>query len=263
MQFDKDTPITPDRVHKILSDERAEVSLGAKTETVTIEEKVFDVRLNGYSISDWKGKSARTLDVSYALSVSSAESIANLKHAVAHIVSGKNVSVHSSLLLQYISLRLAAIPGDTCMLVHAHGELTDMVVIRHGMCSFFGSYPIGINTIIRTLGEMTNRSPQAAESVLSLYLGHHMDGPEETRAGMAVEAVTGSWTNELLGLAGAIRVAGDTTAFMPPHIFIIAHAHGDLFEAALKKVFPQSVIGTLSVDMTRTFTSAIASIERK
>jgi hypothetical protein len=263
INFDKDTPISPERVHKILEDERTQVSLGAKVETETIEEKVFDVRLNGYSIANWNGKAARTLDISYALSISSVESINKLRHAVAHVVSSKNISMHSSLLLQYISLRNAHAPGDTYMLVHAHGELTDMVVVRHGMCSFFGSYPVGINTIMRKLAEMTGRTTKTADSLLSLYLGHHMEGPDEARAGIAIEAMTRNWTNELLGLADAIRNPGSTTAFMPPHIFVIAHSHEELFESALTKAYPQSVIGTLDVDMTSTFTSAIASIERK
>lgn len=263
INFEKDTPITPDRIHKILEDERAEISVGAKVETMTIEEKVFDVRLNGYSIENWKGKAARTLEISYALSISSTESITNLKRSVEHIVSGKNVFMHSSLLLQYISLRAAHAPGDTYMLVHAHGELTDMVVVRHGTCSFFGSYPLGINTIIRKLAEMTGHNKKTADSLLSLYLGHHMDGAEEVRAGFAIDSMTRTWLNDLLGLAEAIRDPHEQGSFIPPHIFVIAHTHGDLFESTLRKAYPQTTISTLAVDMTSTFVTAIASIERK
>jgi hypothetical protein len=260
ISFEKDTPITPERIHEILEDERARVSLGAKVETETIEEKVFDVRLNGYSIEHWKGKDARTLDISYALSISSKKSIVDLHETVSHLVSSKNVFMHSSLLLQYISLRDAHSPGDTYMLVHAHGELTDMVVVRHGTCSFFGSFPVGINTIIRKLAEMTGHTPKTADSLLSLYLGHHMDGPDESRAGIAIDSMTRNWTNELLALAEAVK---DPAQFMPPRIFVIAHSHADLFEANLKKSFPQSAVTAVPVDMTSSFVAAIATIGKK
>lgn len=255
VSFERDTEVDAERIHKILEDERSVAGFDAKAQMETIEEKVFDVRLNGYSVANWKGKSARTLDVTYALSIGSNDSMKRLRDAVSKIASGKRVSFHSSLLLQYMSLRGAHIPADPCLLVHAHGELTDMVVVRRGTCSFFGSYPTGANTIIRKIAEATHTDKKTAGSLLSLYLGRHMDGPEEARAGIVIQSMMKGWMAELERLW-----QGSRGGAAPASIFVIAHSHEDLFEETLRSAYPCAKVGKLAVDMVSTYASAISVI---
>jgi cell division ATPase FtsA len=58
---------------------------------------------------------------------------------------------------------------DTYTLIHAHGELSDVVVVVRGACVFFGSYPTGIRSIVRAVAEATKTDEEAADSFLALY----------------------------------------------------------------------------------------------
>lgn len=254
LSFDRDTQVTPERIHKILEAERPHTGLNPDIPARIIEEKVFDVRLNGYSIAEWEGKSARSLEISYALSVGSEESIRNLSRTVDRLADARHVHFHSSLLLQYMSLRQASIPGDPYMLIHVHGELTDVVAVRHGMCSFFGSFPTGCDTLVRKIAAARRVGKNAAESIVSLYVGKHMDSAEEARTGVTIHHTMHQW---LEGLSGLARSMGD---FAPMTVFLIAHSHEELFDEALRTAYPQTRIQKLSVDMMSAYASAISVI---
>ena len=254
VSFDKDTSITQDRIHAILAAERPNTGLNPNMAAEIIEEKVFDVRLNGYSIADWKGKSAKMVEIAYALSVGSAETMKNLRQSVARVADPHHVHFHSSLLLQYMSLRQANVPGDPYVLVHVHGELTDIVAVRHGMCSFFGSFPIGSDSIVRKIAASRRIGTKAAESLVSLYLGKHMDPAEEAKTGTSIRHSMGRWSQELSRIAAAMN------GLSPTAVFLISHSHEQLFSEALRAAYPQAAIQELSVDMTTTYASAISVI---
>jgi cell division ATPase FtsA len=255
MSFDRETAVTDSVIRKVLDDERREAGFTDASDMAVVEEKVFDVKLNGYSVLSWKKKPARTIEISCSVSVGSASSMKRFREIVAHIPGGRHPVFHSSLLLQYMSLRGAHVSTGSHMLVHVHGELTDMVATRHGSCSFFGSYPIGANTVARTIGDEMHVDDRSAESLLSLYMSDHLEASNKARVAGAVEGVAGAWSRELARLW---QTSG--AASMPESVFLIAHARGDLFHSCLTALYPRSDVRPLVVDMTATYASSIASL---
>lgn len=268
--FDHDTVISEDRVNKILARERENIGIDKKIETDTLEEKIFDVRLNGYSIESWRGKEATELQISYALSAGSRNSIRKLKEAALDGARCKKVCFHSSLLLQYISLRSAPVPEDSYTLLHIHGELTDLVVVKDKSCSFFGSFPLGVNTVMRKIAEATNTDYKTAESLLSLYLGNHIEESHEKKASFVINNLAWGWANEIdklwksdsADLPQGSNKGGSFSENLPETVFIIARAHGDFFERSFRTAHPRAKIGKLEVDMVSTYSLAIHGMEK-
>lgn len=256
--FDADTAISEDRVNKILAHERERVGIDKKIEIDTLEEKIFDVRLNGYSIESWRGKSARELEISYALSAGSRDSMRRLRDIAGDGAGTRKIYFHSSLLLQYISLQSGNIPEDSYTLIHVHGELTDLVVVKERSCSFFGSFPLGANAIMRKIAEATNTDYKTAESLLSLYLGNHIEESHGKKVSLVINNLASRWTDEL----GKLWEAGDIGDDLPETVFIKAREHGDFFEKSFSAAHPRAKIGKLEVDMTSTYALAIHSMEK-
>jgi peptidyl-tRNA hydrolase len=77
----------------------------------------------------------------------------------------------SSLLLQYIGIEKVLEPGQNYCLIHVHGNQTDVSLTKRKSCIFFGSYPFGVKNLIDKLAVETKNGYQAADSLLSLYIG--------------------------------------------------------------------------------------------
>lgn len=255
VSFEKDTIMKHDRVTRILDDERAKIKIGEEDTTVGIEEKIFDVRVNGYSISDWVGKSARTTEISYAVSVSGRDTIRHLTELVDHIVGKKNVHFHSSLLLQYVAMRDNVVPDKhSYVLIHVHGEITDVVVVRDHNCSFFGSYPIGVNTIVRMIADRAQTDPRTADSLLSLYVGDKLHDEHAADTKKIMNDVSSRWTQAL----GELLAQSGAQSGLPQQVYVIGHSHSQFFVMSYRSVEPHATVEPLDVEMVKVYAGVIS-----
>ncbi|MCX6715535.1 MAG: hypothetical protein NT077_00790 [Candidatus Taylorbacteria bacterium] len=254
--FKENTVITEEKINKILVEERQNLGTNKRTESETIEEKIFDVRLNGYSIAEWHNREARELEVAYALSIGGKNLIKKLTDLAEASTHSKKIHFHSALLLRYTALRNLDELDDSYTLIHVHGELTDLVVVRKRACSFFGSFPLGINTIIRRIAEVTNTEDKTAESLLSLYLGNHIDESHEKKVSFIMNNQISNWANEL----GKLWKSGTVDKNLPKTVFIISKAHEDFFARSFHTIHPHARIGKLPMDTTSSYAKAIYDI---
>ncbi|MBU6232099.1 MAG: hypothetical protein KGI45_03115 [Patescibacteria group bacterium] len=239
-KLSKEVAVTRSQIEKIIAAERAKMTAQADIEI--IEEKIFDVRLNGYSIREWAGKAATDIEISYAISVAGTRMIDHFRKACARAVKRDRVRFHSSLLLQFIGMQKAAPEHGDFSLIHVHGELTDIAVISAGEAALFGSYPFGVQTIIREAAERTGTSQQAADSLITLYTGKHID-PVHDKIGIeAIDSAKARWAD---GLESALS----SLAAQPPHFILSAWAHDDFFREIIAEKHPGTVVESLSIDV--------------
>lgn len=233
-EFEKDTKITRAHISDIITAERKRLSENTEDRMIGIEEKIFDVRLNGYSISEWEGAISKSLEVLFAISLAGKHIVERFTDACKHAgVSGSHIDFHSSLLLQHIGLSGHFASTSPHVLVHVHGELTDIVVASGQTCILFGSHPIGIRTIIRKLSHQLKITESTAESLLVMYEDGHIDPIHGASDIETIHKILSSWTDNCLKV----------TALVPPNYqsnlaMISARFHEMVFKNTFAAAYP-------------------------
>jgi len=256
--FQKPTIISRELIDGIIVRER-DLDVANDVDGIEIiEEKIFDVRLNGYSVVRWEDKTADKLRISFAVSVAGSDTMKYLRDICSGIVRDKDVYFHSSLLLQHIGIRSILPDQNNYLLIHIHGELTDAVMVEHGTCMFFGSFPLGINNIVRSIGSATHTSQKVANSLLSLYIGKHLDQSDLSKSSIqAIEHMEKVWTAELRKLL----LRSSCTDHLPRMALITSRLHEDFFISNFEAAYPKINIGSFAAEQLTPFVSFIPHIE--
>ncbi|MES2314488.1 MAG: hypothetical protein V4524_00935 [Patescibacteria group bacterium] len=240
-QFERETKITRAHVNDIIKGERAELAKQSEDSLIGIEEKIFDVRLNGYSIAQWEGALSHTLEVSFAVSLAGKHIIERFTDASKHAgVSGSHVDFHSSLLLQHIGLSDHFASSIPHVLVHVHGELTDIVVASGQTCILFGSHPIGVRSIIRKLSHQLKITDSTADSLLKMYEDGHIDPIHGASDIEIIHKILATWTDNCHKVTDLVPVNHVANLAM-----ISARFHEVIFKNTFAAGYPSFKIETL------------------
>lgn len=243
LSFPKETKVTKEKIRSITEEERLKL-LGDEANSLSvIEEKVFDVRLNGYSIPSWQGRLAKELEISFVVGVAGTRMIESLRNACLHIVPSGRIDFHSSLFLQNIGIQRVLPDRSTYTIIHVHGELTDVVVMKNHSCVFFGSYPWGVQSVIRKIAHASKTDEQAAESLFTLSLGNNLDASHAASSRKIVDDIADGWVSEY---AHMMKLSG--LKVLPDDIIISARAHEDFFVNTFKNKYPDADVITLEID---------------
>jgi len=256
--FDKQTTINTDRVTRILDDERKNMKVSSKNGIETVDEKIFDVRLNGYSINAWQGKGATSLEVSYAISIGDSSTLNKLKNVIGHASRCKRIFFHSALILEYIYLRDMNSPIKSYTLINIHDELTDILIVSRNLCSFFGSFPIGIRKILRGIADRARIDLKSAESLLSLYIGNYIDINHDKKTISIISESSTTWVSALNKLFEDNRILSS----IPENIYLIAKNHEEFFINAFRSIKPGINVLKIDNSITNVYIHAIHSIKK-
>ncbi|MEY2664444.1 MAG: hypothetical protein RIT04_252 [Candidatus Parcubacteria bacterium] len=242
--YDKPTVITQATVQGVIDRARAELEAGEfNFDAISIEQKIFEVKLNGYSVGNYEGKTASNLEVSCAISVSSNKILEKIATHAQRSLHTKRFRYHSALLLEYAGLRSVLRDHQEYMVIHAHSELTDVVVVRAGMCAFLSSFPFGIFTVLRKIARTTRQTVSIADSTLALYdhsnessgsIPKSLSREEQIRLEPVISAIGKGWIHDL---HAALAHAGERMV-IPRLIVLSAHSHLSFFKSELEKSAP-------------------------
>lgn len=205
-----------------------------------IEQKIFKVLLNGYSIDDWQGKYANRVDVSFAISVAGIGMVQRITEACEQI-SHRHKYMHSA------SLLLLGIVGkiydhcDDCLMFNIHGELTDIVATNDGICTLLASCPIGYETIGHIVGMKISSDDQSADSLISMCIGGHLSSGENVKEISAVESTMNDWANEIGDILKEFGV--NNTGFTNYKFFATKHA--EFFRKSITLINPKGNVSEI------------------
>ncbi|MDQ2932866.1 MAG: hypothetical protein M3Q80_00605 [bacterium] len=248
VSFKKDTAINRPYILNLIAEERAKLISGqggAETKDITIiEEKVFDVRLNGYSVASWDNQETKELEVSFVASLAGGRMVNRFVEACDHAVHRSKVQLHSSLFLQHVGIQTIISDRSSYALIHVHGELTDVAIIHAHSCTFFGSYPFGIHTVVRTLAREANISEQSADSVLNMTMQGNLDELHAQKEDAIIENMKKGWISEFK----KILKTSTTPNNVPHHVIISGASHEDFFVKSFLEEYPQTSLELLSLD---------------
>lgn len=230
MKFEKETKVIEDMFKKIIEDESEALSnkYGIK-ESENIEKKIFEIRLNGYIVNHFEERKAKELQLSFATSVG-AKSFLDQMRAISYPLnhSLKNI-YHSALLLQYNALRSLPIIGNGYIYIHVHDELTDIVIIKNGVCVNLASFPFGINTFIRNFSKSSSHASESSNSILKMYGKGDLHVDETIKIGNESSKVIAPWKNSFFEIIANTSDIG----LVPRTVYMSVHSHFDIFRDAI------------------------------
>lgn len=259
MSFKEDTTISRAYVSGMIWEERAKMTSNAADDIRVIEEKVFDVRLNGYSVASWESRHTRELGISFVVSIAGGRMIDTFVESVESIVRhADHVQFHSSLFLQHLGIQKIVPDTAEYALIHIHGELTDVAIIHAHSCSFFGSYPFGVQHIIRAIAHEMDTTPDAAESTMNLVIKKDIDGQSALREVETTTRMQTMWTDEFKKLLKN----SPTPESVPTRVIISARSHEDFFIQGFKRAYPQSMPEILDIEAVANRVNYAAHTER-
>lgn len=257
-KFDRETVITQKVVKDIIASERTAHFKVSSGDDVIVEEKIFDVRVNGYSVPVWEGKTALGLEIAYASSLARKKILDHLEEVCTHIVPPNKIFFHSALLLHYIGIHSLLPHKDNYGLVHVHGEVTDIVIIEKNLCTYFGSFDRGINSVIRSIAHNLHVSEAIAESMLTLYVGGRLEDIEEKRTRNIIDDISVGWAAEL---EKCLRTGGYDHE-LPNLLMTTARIHEGFFTKSLQNNYPTSKMEPVTAELFGDKIKYLPKVER-
>ncbi len=236
--FDTETSVSEKLINTIVDKEKIHLKddfkegleqNGGLQDLVCMEQKIFEIKLNGYRVEEYIGRKTHAIDISFASTLCSGSLLEKIHSCVQSVLHIKKHSFHSSLLLYFASLRLIVGNRDEFISIHVHSELTDIVVVKRSTCAYIASFPFGTNTLSRKVALINKSSITEADSVLSLLYGKKLEEHEEYRVGKIIDPVLTEWHEQCLA---CIEALGERT-IIPNVVYLSSHDHFEVFKELL------------------------------
>ena len=145
--FNKDTVVTNKFIQKSINDVESNQTAISQESLETIERKILDISLNGYSVTNWENRSAKTLEISFVTSFCGTQTVKLFRETAQKIVPDSRIYFHSTRLAQHFGWNHLLADFHNYSLIHIHGSLTDILFVRNRKCVLFGSFPFGSETV--------------------------------------------------------------------------------------------------------------------
>lgn len=221
IEYDENTEITSSIVQAIIEEEREKVFEEASEDIILIEEKIFDVQMNGYSVLSYEGKLTKDMEISFVFSLSSDEILKKIHSALSKHIHFEVEHYHSALLMQYLESRSLAMDIGQHAVIHVHGELTDVAIAGNGFS--LSSFPFGASTLVRKISSSLFHSPQSAASILSMHEEGKLDEGHGRLIEQALFPELDNWHENCMRTP------------LPDMIYLSSVGHSGIFRSALEK----------------------------
>ena len=237
-RFERETMLRQKDAIDLLEKEReAAAKMFIVGDSAAIDAKLFEVKINGYPVSEYVGKRAKALEGTMVVSFSSKKLLSVIKSNInAYVRSGDEV-FHSALILRYLALRSAMPHQADYIWLQVHGELTDVLVVRQGDCAVSGSLPFGYDTLVRNFARQTGESESTAMSALAFIdsNANTSDSIEKTRT--VLGEILAEWTSDIAGL-----ISGGREGSLPGVVYVSSARFSSAFETSLRQFSPSALV---------------------
>lgn len=255
IQFDKDTIINSKLIDGIMEDGSDKGSFD--DDAIYIEKKIFDIKLNGYSVTKYIDRTAKNIEVSFASTITSNNLVNMIRDTLKKPFGVHRIDYHSSLLLNFISLRKLVTDMNDYIYIHIHAELTDIIMVRNGVCEYISTFPIGISSLTKRISTALNVDMKLADSTLSVYKDGKFDENEKQK----IKSKLDEYTNEWLSSYTSIMSQCANKDNVPEVMYISAISHVDIYKDIIKSKISQNIhFIDLDVDTMVVHTLALSDV---
>ena len=168
-----------------------------------IENKIMQIKLNGYELAQPFGHKVNQLTLAQFLSGSPASQLAKIRQAISSQSHNNKVEFHSYTFSAFSALRDGLGGQKNFLAVDVGGELTDVFVAMDGVLLENISFPYGLNSIIRSIARAQGTFQNEAKSQLALYAEGRLQARAKDIFERSLESARQKWT---AGLAEALML---------------------------------------------------------
>jgi len=220
-----------------------------------VEHKVFETKINGYSARLKKPVPAISLSISSAMSAMSKDILGKIQATIDHFIHGAKISLHSSAILSYLSIRHLQPDIDSGVFVHVHGECTDITVFKAGIPTHFASINYGVYSLVHEIAENLKSSLGIAESKISLFENEELNSTAEEKVSPLIEQKLDTWSTSITELLEQLE------SNTPRNVIIHSSTYTTLFSNTLANTFEQADITNIPETMGGLYKTGIELVE--
>jgi len=199
-----------------------------------IEKETLSVKLNGYEVQKPYDRLTRRMEMLLYLSLAPREILETVREKIGRLFHLENIEFHSLSLASWSTVRDIWEKEKDFLFVDVGGEMTEVLLVRHGVPQGTISFPLGKNFFVRKIAHRLRTTSHEATSLLTLYLLEK--GSEEVTQQITdvLENIKKEWQG---GFVAALREISEGL-YLPPRVFLTAHS---VFEP----LFSQSIQNTI------------------
>ena len=140
-----------------------------------IENKNIEIKLNGYKTLVPVGKKIMEAEITMFLSSAPMDILEKIEEKIHHYLGGRKFEFHSFNFSSFIVLRNLFFNSPSFLFVDIAGEITDISLVRNEVLTDSTTFPFGKNFMIKRLMESLYKTPEEAESLISMWQNNGLD----------------------------------------------------------------------------------------
>lgn len=171
----------------------------AFAENITlIEQKITDIKLNGYSVQAPIGKNAREIELTFFSSFVPNDVLGAVESILHRSFNFRKIRYHSYALASCISiLKMFPEPNDFLFL-DITGEVCDISVVKDSILVETASFPYGRGTALRNIAKDLKADPQVAYTYLQMHYKKSLEKKFESKLAESMNRISSDWTGSLV-----------------------------------------------------------------
>ncbi len=161
--------------------------------TMIIEKQITKIKLNGYETASPYGKKAKSFEAAVTISISPQKVIDDINENINVPVKPESIKFNSFPMASFSVIRDLSIDNKDFIFLDISGELTDVLISKDGVPVEVATFPMGKNSILRTLSKELKISKDEAISILSLYNENKLNKLELAKIGEGLDKAENEW----------------------------------------------------------------------
>ena len=204
-------------------------------DTVLLEKKIIDVKLNGYDIHNPVGKKARELELTLFSSFISKEIIDSVDKTIHKAFAVRSINHSSYSLVSWNACKILFPDTRDHFFFDVSSEMTDISLISKDILIETISFPMGKSELLRRVVKEFDMAPDIALSSLSTYFSGQIDEKFKQKLEVVLNRAADDWHEACVG---ALRQFQKIYA-LPKAAFVTADLDtAKFFLKALEKEYP-------------------------
>lgn len=134
-----------------------------------IENKVVNIKLNGYHVDNPVGKYAREVELSLFFGIAPQRAVKSITDCLNKIIPETEIIFHSFLLPFFAVVRNLFLDTADFLLIDIGGEVTDVSLVRGHVISGTVSFPLGKNFLLRSASDALKKEINETYSLMKLF----------------------------------------------------------------------------------------------
>lgn len=168
----------------------------AGNEVIPLDQKVVQIRLNGYETSSPYGKKITEAEIALFVSLIEKSLLSDVEDVIQHTFHYHKALPYSFSLIAYSVMRDIFPNEEDFLSIHIHGEITEVSVVRKGILLESLSFPLGRNFFVRKACRILGSSPEICISTLILHF-QKKTAESNAKVKETIEEASAEWRSEL------------------------------------------------------------------